>query len=395
MGQTKRKVEREMERRYSSIDACVCSHCVSDKYIKLFIKTNGVESICDYCEKNRVRTIDFDELVEFVLGHIDSVYDDPLEDFVNFDDGKTFGITELLFDIDLTEQESLRDDIEKSLSDRVWCEKPYYHWKESDALKAGWEKFSEVSKKYRYTYHQLDDDDLHEPISPSNFLEDLSRTISQLILYKTLRKDTFIYRVRVHKKVIDNQRIKLEKASELAPPLPEQAKYPNRMSPSGAPMFYGAFDIGTAIKETYSSCDTEVVATIAKFKLLKNIELIDLSKIPDYLGFFEDADYNNQQIEFLNDFVKAISKPIDKDGAEHIDYIPTQIITEHLRNIHHKLYENEQILGLIYPSSKFKARNSIVIFCENEHCVEKGEEREDSFFELELPLREVNPKSYI
>jgi len=32
-----------------------------------------------------------------------------------------------------------------------------------------------------------------------------------------------------------------------------------------------------------------------------------------------------------------------------------------------------------------------VIFCENEHCVEKDEAKEDSFFELALPLRILNP----
>lgn len=395
MGQTKRRVDRENERGYTSIDSRVCNHCVSDRDIKQFIKANGEESKCDYCRKNRARTVNFNEFIEFFLGHVDSVYGDPLEEFVNFEDGKTFSIFDLLDDIDLTEQESLRNDVEDSLSDRVWCEKPYYQYDESDALMSGWEKFSEVVKQSRYTYHKLDDEHFYEPIAPGAFLDALSRVISQLGLYKTLIKGAFIYRVRVHKKVVDKKKVKLTKASELAPPLPEQAIYPNRMSPSGVPMLYGAFDIGTAIKETWTGCDKEQVATIAKFKLLKNITLVDLTKIPEYLGFFEEADFNNQQIDFLKDFVEAISKPIDRDGREHIDYVPTQVITEHLRNVHHKIYENEKIYGLIYPSSKPKARNSVVIFCENEHCVEKGEVKEDSLFELELPLKRVNPQSFI
>lgn len=390
MGQTKRRIDRETEYGYISIDSRVCNHCVSDRHIKQFIKANGEESKCDYCEKNRAKTVDFNEFIEFFLGHVDSVYGDPSEEFVNFEDGRTFSVVELLDDIDLTEQESLRNDVEYSLSDRVWCEKPYYQFDESDALKSGWEKFSEVVKQSRYTHHKLDDDHFYEPIPPSAFLDTLSRVISQLGIYKTLIKGAFIYRVRVDKK-----KVKLTKASELAPPLPEQAIYPNRMSPSGVPMLYGAFDIGTAIKETYTGCDKEQVVTVAKFKLLKNITLVDLTKIPGYLGFFEEANFNNQQIDFLKDFVGAISNPIDRDGREHIDYVPTQVITEHLRNVHHKIYENEKIYGLIYPSSKPKARNSVVIFCENEHCVEKGAAKEDSLFELELPLRRVSTQSFI
>jgi len=31
-------------------------------------------------------------------------------------------------------------------------------------------------------------------------------------------------------------------------------------------------------------------------------------------------------------------------------------------------------------------KKSVVIFCENEHCVEKGTANQECFFELELPL---------
>lgn len=392
MGQTKRRVDMESENGYFSIDSRVCNHCVSDKHIKQFIKNNGDKSNCDYCGKNRATTVEFNEFIEFFLGHVDSAYCNPLDALVNFEDSKTFGIVELLDDIDLTEQNSLRNDVEHSLSDRVWCETPYYHYEESEALNAGWEKFAEVVKRHRYTFHQLDDEHFYEPIRPSAFLPALSNVISRIGLYKTLTKGTFLYRVRIERK-----KEKLTKASELAPPPANKAKYPNRMSPSGIPMFYGAFDIGTAIKETYSEAEhkEDHIATVAKFKLLKDIVLVDLSKIPPYLGFFEDADYNNQQIEFLDEFVKAVSAPIEKDGREHIDYIPTQIITEHLRYIHHKQNDNEKICGLVYPSSKPGRKNSVVIFCENEHCVEKGTANQESFFELDLPLRRVNPKSFI
>jgi ribosomal protein L34 len=166
------------------------------------------------------------------------------------------------------------------------------------------------------------------------------------------------------------------------------------MSPAGIPMFYGAFDIKTAIKETYQPKNYKQIATVAKFKILKDITLIDLTCIPSYLDFFEDADYNNHQIRFLNDFVSDISKGIDKDGLEHIEYVPTQIITEHLRYVHHTKNDREKIHGLIYRSSKHNGKNAVVIFCENEHCVEKDDAKEDSFFELALPLRRLNPNRY-
>ena len=387
MGQTKRRIDREMEHGYTTIDSRVCNHCVTDKHIRQFIKRMGEESECDYCGKSGKTTVEFNEFIEFLLEQINGVYGNPNDDLVDFEDAESFNIIELLSNLDteITNQESLRNDIEESLSDRIWCEK-YYQYDESDALQAGWEKFAEIAKKCRFTYHQFDDENLDEPIRPSEFLDALSYVISRIGLYKTLTKGTFVYRARTESK-------KLTKASELAPPSASEAIYPNRMSPSGIPMFYGAFDVGTTIKEIYSENQKEKIFTVAKFKLLKDIVLVDLSKIPPFLNFFEEADYNNQHIDFLNEFAKAISAPIEEDGQKYIDYVPTQIITEHLRYVHCRKNDNQKIYGIIYPSSK-SGKKSIVIFCEKEHCVEKGEAKEDSFFELEF-TRERNPQLFI
>lgn len=397
MGQSKRAYERGYHMGYQSIDKYVCNHCVSDKDIKRFIKANGEESECDYCGQIRAKTVPFDEFIEFFLQHVDCEYSDPLDEFVHWDDGESFEINGLLdkisdlYDIDFTDMpQSLQDDIIDSLSDRRWCEKPYWQYELSEALKYGWEGFVEVVKhKSRYVFYRVDNEYPREPIPPSAFLDALSNVISRLGLYKTLSKGTFLYRVRIH-----DRKDKLIKASDLAPPKIEDAKYSNRMSPAGIPMFYGAYDIGTAIKETYDpSKDQEQVATVAKFKVLKDISLVDFSMIPSIPGFFEEAIYSHHEIIFLEDFVTDISKEIEKDGREHIDYVPTQIVTEHLRYVHND-ENNEKIYGLIYRSSKNKGKNSVVIFCENEHCVEKDETKDNSIFEIES-LRRVNPNKYV
>lgn len=258
-----------------------------------------------------------------------------------------------------------------------WCEKPLYHTGLSDALVYGWKVFENVVKlKSRYAFYQYEEG--VSTIPPCEFLDALSRVISELNLYTTIEKNTFLYRVRTHA-----EKEKLENVSELAPPPIEHAVYPNRMSPAGIPMFYGAFDIGTAIKETFSYTDVEQIATVAKFKLLKDITLVDLSKIPPIPRFFEKSSIARHQIVFLNDFVAEISKEILKDGREHIEYVPTQVVTEHIRYAHHKRNDDRKIDGIIYPSSKNKGKKSVVVFCENEHCVANGLAESDSFFELE------------
>ena len=49
-------------------------------------------------------------------------------------------------------------------------------------------------------------------------------------------------------------------------------------------------------------------------------------------------------------FVEAISTPVIKDGREHIDYVPSQVICEYLAQVFEPA-EGSKPGGLIYPSS--------------------------------------------
>ncbi|MDO8846730.1 HEPN-associated N-terminal domain-containing protein [Methylicorpusculum sp.] len=327
----------------------VCNHCVNDKDIKEFILEKGEESECSYCTKTctpvRTRIVAFEGFIEFFLEHISNEYGDPLDDLVDKDDGKSFGIEELLADygIDLTDNNDLFDAVCESLSDRSWCEKLYYMPELSEALCFDWNQFVDVVKhKSRYVFYRRNDDYYADAVSPHKFLEELSNVIKSTELYTTIKKGTFFYRVRIHDKSK-----KLTKATELGTPEIKYAKYSNRMSPAGIPMFYGAFDIGTAIKETFdSNNDIGKTATVAKFKLLNDITLIDFSKPLITPSLFQDHGYSHQEVTFINGFISDITKPISKDGYEHIEYVPTQIVTEHFRYAH-KDENYGKILGLI------------------------------------------------
>ena len=61
-------------------------------------------------------------------------------------------------------------------------------------------------------------------------------------------------------------------------------------------------------------------------------------------------------IDFISDFTKAIQR----SGYEHIDYVPTQIVTEYFRHVF-KIGDQINIDGIIYPSSKNEGKKAIVI----------------------------------
>ena len=73
-------------------------------------------------------------------------------------------------------------------------------------------------------------------------------------------------------------------------------------------------------------------------------------------------------LQFLYRFRKEIRKPIAKDRKEHIDYVPTQIISEFFR--HRFTYNEKNLNGIIFDSSKTDGKNMALFVSDHEE-VEK------------------------
>ena len=68
------------------------------------------------------------------------------------------------------------------------------------------------------------------------------------------------------------------------------------------------------------------------------------------------------QYSFVRDFVQAV----EKDGREHIEYVPTQVVTEYFRRVFRDT-DGEPIRGIIYPSSRHEGGKSYVLFFVSEN----------------------------
>lgn len=55
-------------------------------------------------------------------------------------------------------------------------------------------------------------------------------------------------------------------------------------------------------------------------------------------------------VQFLWQFVNEISKPVAHDGSEHIEYVPTQVVSEYFAQAF-QYAKGKRIDGLIYPSA--------------------------------------------
>ena len=155
-------------------------------------------------------------------------------------------------------------------------------------------------------------------------------------------------------------------ADKLGPP-PSQKATANRMSPAGISMFYGATDLDTAVAEIGAHSSYGYAVT-GEFTTGREVRLIDLTRLPKIPSIFNEQTFRSYySILFLHNFVRDLTLPVDLDGQEHIDYVPTQVFTEYL-----KYSFPVRVDGLMFPSAQGPGAN-VVVFYGPEFCADEGD----------------------
>lgn len=374
MGQVK-KLWMEMEERGdwppdSLHGKDVCAHHFEDKYLRLMVTEKGHNGTCTYCgKKDVVRDMyDLGEDIAWKVGRyfVDpangdfmlakNFYDDDDEvipgfkrigDFVVPEENMVYESThELMFDLGLfTENDELNEDIADIFTTDTWVSKDIYEEDQTVHLAVLWEKFcKEVTHSRRFTFLATPEYEGYD-----NILERLHRIIIEQGLCKTLRKGTVLYRARKVDAVNKKYAFKDITAA------PDSSAFLNRMSPAGISMFYASFDKKTPMRECVGDGSSAMI--VGKFKTIRPLRVIDLTKI-SATSFWMNGWQENR---FLHQFNGEVTKPINPDDKKHLQYVPTQVITEYFRYMFRDA-EKLPIDGLIYGSSKTKERN-IVLFC--------------------------------
>lgn len=393
MGIVKGMWLEEQERGYSSNDdKSVCTNCFDEYGLKQFIEQHQTDTRCSYCEADEeLVACKLDSLIEHILASIHIEWDHSTDEGLPYESREggwqvstVYDTWELLDSIGLENVHGdAYEDICNSIHNQEWCEKNPYSLSTDRTLLYGWQKFSDFIKyKARYVFFKAKNSDYdeyqHDEIDPVRILDALEKIINEIGLVKEVNTETLIYRVR-----IVDQDTNLNTAKELGSPPYKFANMANRMSPAGIPMFYGAFDIQTAIKETYEPSDTKKKAVSGVFQPVNTLSVIDLSEnlyIPSL--FDEHKSKYRGYIKFLLDFIDDFTKPIERSDRAHVDYVPTQVVTEYFRHLFGS--ENDtSIDGVIYPSSKNMGNRAIVIFADSDQCVESEESSiEDAILKL-------------
>lgn len=374
-------------------DLFVCDKCFGNDDIKKYISDNAAHHECSYCNRKTKRkpiSIHINEFFTYLLECISLEWGDPNDEGVGWESkeggwtsARVIGTWDLLFEelgIEIN-NENLSELIVQTLIDREWCQKDPHGLLLDDDLLFSWQRFSrQIKHNARLVFFKLNTYREFHPESdvikePYEILEYLGSLINDFDLLTTIQKGSEIFRARASQKGE-----KFYSVMDLGPPEIEYAKYSNRMSPAGIPMFYGSFDKKTPLEEICRNEHSKpVLISLATFELLNDIRVIDLTKVMPIPSIFNLENRNFRfDLSFLNSFLFDFIKPIKKDGKEHIEYVPTQVVTEYFRYIFTD-NNKESIYGVCYPSSRNNGGKSIVLFIDQKYCIDSNS-NQNSFY---------------
>ncbi|WP_367433207.1 HEPN-associated N-terminal domain-containing protein [Streptomyces celluloflavus] len=332
----------------------VCAGCVDDKTLAAKIAADAEQDeACDYCE--RVPAAPIDTLLEAYFDGLRTEYALAGDELAYFEgelaatqswDGPD--LVDAYADVLLDErlQETVR---EAARYDDIWVERDFIAPREDEALLDGWERFShQVKSRTRYVFWLASPGKEEKYLGGGEnpaaaILESLGQLIPRAGLVRSIPAGQRLWRARAHDSVGENWT-----AGMLGTPLPEQARQPNRMSPAGIPLFYGADSSDASMEEVARhATDAHPWVTYAAFETTKPMRVVDFTRLESVPAIFDtERAHLRRALMFLHEFVHLISA--DAKGREHLDYVPTQIVTEYLLRV----FDQEQpVSGLVFNSS--------------------------------------------
>lgn len=373
MGGAKNQQIEEWERGYSSPpDRAVCAGHFDDAWLASWITQHADSDWCDYCDAERPGgTCHLDQVLELVAEVLWHGWTRAIEELYYDKEDGYFGPHDYVEEVlhheiglgYLVEPDRLREDIVSCFDSEVVCPRDPYGFSLDDSLRFGWRDFAETIKhRSRYVFlAQVSEDRRGDEIEPSQMLGKLGSIVSREGLLREIPAGSAWVRARAHEPVE-----RVETASDLATAPIESAVFANRMSPAGIPMFYAAADEMTAIHET---SDGQGVVTTGAFRALRDLLILDLTDLPDVPSVFDVRKaVRRSNLSFLRSLAEEIAKPIERDRREHIDYVPTQVITEYFRRVF-RSDDGRRVDGIQYASSRRCGGTCIVLFVEHEECL--------------------------
>ena len=332
----------------------VCLDCITNSQLRRNSqpKAVDVDEPCIGCGR-RGPTVEADDILTEMIRAVRLLYGYAV-DFVPWEGGYVFETTSARDVIRDEFYGDLTDEVMEALSGYVSDESLARDLDKSDDLLRAWDEFERVRVAGEKPAWGTGDAFLHD------FGGFLTRTPS--LLRQATTKPTY-WRVRTldHPKSLADY----DCAAQMGSSIPKYAS-DSRFSTAGSPMFYGAEDAVTAVREVFQGGRTGN-AVIAEFDAARPLLLLDLVNLPP-----EPSIYDRSQTElflvlrFLRNFAREVSKPVVKTPSlKH--YAATQGFTSMIQSL-----SSPRIDGIRYSSS-LTGKPCVAIFALAAHCADPGD----------------------
>jgi RES domain-containing protein/ribosomal protein L37AE/L43A len=354
MGQAKREWEEYEARGWSAPDKHVCPACVEDEFLKNLIRHNASTQQCDYCGKRtrKPSAAAVESIMPAVASALGYYYAEPTHAGVPYDGGWVFEPTDTadaLMGVPFECHDDLFEDVADSFSNTAWVAAADGHWASShrnEEWSEEWQAFSEIVKHRSRHFFMSSTNESESPYrsSPLQVLERVGDMAARLGLLTSLPKATKLYRVRERV----GSAAWLICAEEVGAP-PSRLANAGRMNPAGISYLYMSMTQGGALAEVLRGPPCR--AAIATFEVVEELAVLDLTRLPPRPSVFDEANHRIREVVlFLDDFVADICQPVQKDGREHINYVPSQVVSEYFAQVF-RTSDGKVLDGIVYPSA--------------------------------------------
>ena len=357
----------------------VCGDCIDNDGIRGFISANAAANRCSFCQvaSDEPVAAPLDDVGGYINRCLREEYGDASDGLLPWDSeekeffGWNWSSEELLTDVIELELPNDHNSVlfrklVGYLDDIAWCERNGLALTDHQYAQYNWDYFRYVVMHQRRFFFLDYGPGPYEPevYEPGHVLRDIFAFAIDTGLFKVLPAGTQLYRARW-----EQAAARLETPQELGPPLENLAVQANRMSPPGVVMFYACDDIETALLE---ATEEPGRFAVGYWKLLRAATVLDLTDIPAIPRLFEYDPEGGQYVFrraliFLHHVAEHMSQPVARDDRVHVDYVPTQVVTEFLRS--RVRWQGGRIDGIRYRSSVHPGHASYALFATQDHIV--------------------------
>ena len=357
----------------------VCANCLSEEGIVDFIESHAMDGQCSYCGVSG-RVASMSEVVPHIRASLSLEWGSPDEELPYDPEDGTWLFGEPTSTYELLGTLIFNDyngTVPKALVDDITSAMPLYEWAEIDAVRTtktelltnSWQAFCHIVKHERRYFFDVEISDKiilnlygdEVQLAPQQLLQLILEFLRDQSRLKTMPKGWQVMRCQ-----LKDPGAEPFDAARMGPPPLEFATHPNRMSPAGVSMFYGSTDRDVCLREIadeagYFACGT--------FQVDRETVLIDLTgKISIPSLFDQNFNQDRPLWRFIRHFLDDFRKPVVKDGREHIEYVPTQVVSEYFRSSNHK--DIGRISGVLYDSSRVPGKDAVVLFADSSSITE-------------------------